>query len=145
MTESVVSRGVAGAVLAAGLALPIVTAPQAGAAEPNLAITMLGSGLTAVDSASVGCNQTIQVSVRHPDGSPVTQGSVDFTSHLVNEAGNVVGTVPVGPDGTASIGWTPDVAGEHIVGAMYFGGEPGLQSTATNIEVVALPLAGICI
>ncbi|RMI35658.1 Ig-like domain repeat protein [Nocardia stercoris] len=145
MTGSGVSRGVAGAVLAAGLAVPMATGPQAVAAQPEIAITMLGSGLTMVDSASVGCNQTVQVSVKNPDGSPVTNGSVDFTSHLVNEAGNVVGTVPVSADGTASIGWTPDVAGEHIVGALYFGGDPGTQSTATNIQVVALPLAGICV
>lgn len=141
-----VSRGAAGALLAAAwLALPVVSASSANAAiEPSLDVMMAGSALSLANTASVGCQQTAQVFLRNPDGSPVTHGTVDFFSHLNGMSGNIVGTVPV-RDGAASIPWVPDRAGQHVVTAIYYDGQPDYQPVAGYASVYAIDLGGTCV
>ncbi|MEV5648900.1 hypothetical protein AB0L57_11680 [Nocardia sp. NPDC052254] len=137
----------AGFVLAAaaiGAAAPIAAAPTAGAtAVPTIAVSMSGSVLSPVNGALVGCAQNAVATVRNPDGSPVTHGTVDFFSHLDGISGNIVGTVPV-VDGVASIGWLPDRAGQHIVSAVYYDGLPELSPVAGSARVLAATPIGVC-
>ncbi|WP_433200940.1 hypothetical protein ACQP1G_09415 [Nocardia sp. CA-107356] len=140
------SRGAAGVALAAAwLAVPTTVAPQASAAiAPTLSVAMTGSALGAANSAAVGCGQTAQATVRRPDGTPVQRGVVEFSSRLPGLGGNIVGTVPV-TDGTASIFWIPDIAGQHIVSAVYYDGLPDYEPTAGYTTVIAFNLGGFCI
>lgn len=138
----------AGFVLAAGAligtALPIATAPAAQATTvPTIAVSMSGSVLSPVNGALVGCAQNAVASVRTPDGSPVTHGTVDFFSHLDGISGNIVGTAPV-VNGVASIGWMPDRAGQHVVSAVYYDGLPDLSPVAGFTRVMAATPIGVC-
>lgn len=143
-----VSRGTAGFVLAAGAligtALPVVASPAAQAAvTPTITVTMAGSALSPVNGALVGCAQTAVATLRNPDGSPVTHGSVDFFSNMPGISGNVVGTAPV-VDGVATIGWAPDHMGQHIVSAVYYDGLPEYTPVAANTTVTAAGPIGGC-
>lgn len=140
------SRGAAGVALAAAcLTVPTTFAPQANAAiAPTLSVTMTGPALGATSVAAVGCGQTAQARVQRPDGTPVQSGVVEFTSRLPGLGGNIVGTVPVS-NGTASILWIPDIAGQHIVSAVYYDGLPDYQPAAGYTNVTALNLGGVCV
>ncbi|MEV5839689.1 hypothetical protein [Nocardia sp. NPDC052112] len=140
------SRGAAGVALAAAcLAVPTTLAPQANATiAPTLSVAMTGLTLGANSVASVGCGQTAQATVRRPDGTPVDRGVVEFTSRLPGLGGNIVGTVPVS-NGTASILWIPDIAGQHVVSAVYYDGLPDYQPAAGYTNVTALNLGGFCV
>jgi hypothetical protein len=146
MSGFILSRGATGAVLAAAsLAAPIALGPSAHAAiAPELSMSMTGSVLSAVHAAAIGCRETAQATLKNPDGSPVSHGTVDFFSHLADMSGNIVGTVPVS-NGVASIAWAPGLSGEHVVSAVYYGGEPDYQPVADYIVVTVLPIAGICV
>lgn len=139
------SRGIAGAALAAAaLAGPLVTAPPATAAiAPNLAVSLTGSALGAARLAGVNCTHTATATVTMPDGTPVSQGFVDFTSRLPGMPGNIVGTVPV-TNGTASIPWTPDIDGQHVISAVYFDGPPELRPAAGYTTITAMNTGGVC-
>ncbi|MEV6066526.1 hypothetical protein AB0L82_08255 [Nocardia sp. NPDC052001] len=142
-----VSRGIAGtAVAAACLAVTVaVIAPQAGAAAtPNLSVSMSGAPIGPVKVASVGCGQTAVASVKMADGTPVSHGFVEFTSHLPNMGGNVVGTVPV-TDGTASIFWVPGVEGTHTVSAFYFDDSSDMRPAVGQTTINAVNLNGMCV
>ncbi|WP_330249817.1 hypothetical protein OG874_26355 [Nocardia sp. NBC_00565] len=140
------SRGAAGAALAAAcLAVPTTLAPQANAAiAPTLSVAMTGSALGPTNLAAVGCGQTAQATAQRPDGTPVQSGVVEFTSRLPGLGGNIVGTVPIS-NGTATILWIPDIAGQHIVSAVYYDGFPDYQPAAGYTTVTAVNLAGVCI
>ncbi|MEV6140400.1 hypothetical protein AB0L63_31035 [Nocardia sp. NPDC051990] len=140
------SRGAAGVALAAAfLTAPITLAPQAHATiAPTLSVTVSGLSLGANSVAAVGCGRTAQATVQRPDGTPVQSGVVEFTSRLPGLGGNIVGTVPV-VNGTASVLWIPDVAGQHIVSAVYYDGLPDYQPAAGYTNVTAVDLRGICV
>lgn len=139
-----ISSGTAGAAVVTCLAIPMVMAPQANALiSPSLSVSMAGSALGPTRLAAVNCPQTAVATVTMPDGSPVSQGSVDFTSRLPGMPGNIVGTVPVS-NGTASILWIPDVDGQHVISAVYFDGPPDVRPTAGYTTVTAVNLNGIC-
>lgn len=140
------SRGAAGVALAvAWLAVPTTLAPQANAViAPTLSVVMTGSPLGATNIAAVGCGQTAQATVQRPDGTPIQHGVVDFTSRLPGLGGNIVGTVPIS-NGTATILWIPDIAGQHIVSAVYYDGFPDYQPAAGYTTVTAVDLAGVCV
>ncbi|WP_330179983.1 hypothetical protein OHB26_26635 [Nocardia sp. NBC_01503] len=139
-----VSRGAGTAVAAACIAVTVAAlAPQAAAAAtPNLSVSMTGGG--PVKIASVGCGQTAVATVKMADGTPVTHGRVEFTSHLANMGGNVVGTVPV-TDGTASIFWIPGVAGQHTVSAFYFDDSSDMRPAVGQTTINAVNLNGMCV
>ncbi|NKY84867.1 Ig-like domain repeat protein [Nocardia veterana] len=144
-----VSRDFAGYALAAaalvGAALPVAVAPTATAAvAPTIAVSMAGSALSPVNGGLVGCGQTAVATVRNPDGSPVTHGTVDFFSNLSGISGNVVGSAPV-VNGVATIGWMPDRAGQHVVSAVYYDGLPELSPAAGYTTVNAAGLGGVCV
>lgn len=140
------SRGAAGVALAAAcLTVPTTLAPQANATvAPTLSVTMSGLSLGANSLATVGCAQTAKATVQRPDGTPVQSGVVEFMSHLPDLGGNIVGTVPVS-NGTASIPWIPDIAGQHIVSAIYYDGLPDYQPAAGYTTVTAVNLGGVCV
>ncbi|MBF5001297.1 hypothetical protein IRT45_29635 [Nocardia sp. BSTN01] len=129
----------------AGALLPIVgAAPAEATVAPTIAVSMSGSALSPVSGALVGCAQNAVATVRNPDGSPVTHGTVDFFSHLSGISGNIVGTAPV-VNGVASIGWMPDRPGEHVVSAVYYDGLPELSPVAGYTIVTTASLGGACV
>ncbi|MET9486204.1 hypothetical protein [Nocardia sp. NPDC006630] len=133
------------AVAAACIAVPLAAAPQAAAAgTPTLTISMTGSPVGPAKLASVGCGQTAVATVKMADGTPVSHGSVEFTSHLPGISGNVVGTVPV-TNGTASIPWVPGVAGQHIISAIYFDDASDLRPASGQTMITAMNLNGVCV
>ncbi|WP_225726377.1 MULTISPECIES: hypothetical protein [unclassified Nocardia] len=140
------SRGAAGAVLAAAcLGAPIASAPQAAAATaPRISVAMAGSALGAAGTASVGCAQTVVATLQRSDGSPVNNGKIDFFSHLAGISGNFVGTAPVS-GGTAHMVWAPDIAGSHVISAIYYDGDPDMQQAVGSIVINALNLGGMCL
>ncbi|NNH73082.1 hypothetical protein HLB23_25010 [Nocardia uniformis] len=139
-----ISSGMAGAAMVTLLSVPMVMAPQANAlVSPSLSVTMAGSALGATRLAAVNCPQTAVATVKMPDGSPVSHGSVDFTSRLPGLGGNIVGTVPVS-NGVASIVWVPDIEGQHVISAVYFDGPPDVRPSAGYTTVTAVNLNGIC-
>ncbi|MFI6869042.1 Ig-like domain repeat protein [Nocardia sp. NPDC050406] len=140
-----ISRGIAGTALAAAaLTMPMVSAPHALAATaPTMAVSLTGSALGAARLAAVNCTHTATATVKMPDGSPVSTGFVDFTSRLPGMPGNIVGTVPV-TNGTASIPWTPDIDGQHVISAVYFDGPAELRPAASYTTVTAMNTGGLC-
>lgn len=140
------ARGAAGVTLAAAcLAVPTTLAPRANATTaPTLSVTITGLSLGANSIAAVGCARTAQATVLRPDGTPVDRGAVEFTSNLPGQGGNIVGTAPVS-NGTASILWIPDIAGQHVVSAVYYDGLPDYQPAAGYTNVTAVNLGGICV
>ncbi|MRH87486.1 hypothetical protein GFY24_08450 [Nocardia sp. SYP-A9097] len=141
-----ISRGAGTAVAAACLAVTVAAlAPQAEAAgAPNLSVSMSGASVGPVKIASVGCGQTAVATVKMADGTPVSRGYVEFTSHLPNMGGNVVGTVPVS-DGTASILWIPGVEGQHTVSAFYFDDSSDTRPAVGQTTIDAVNLNGMCV
>ncbi|MFI9509297.1 Ig-like domain repeat protein [Nocardia sp. NPDC052566] len=142
-----VSRGAAGAVLGGVcLAVSLVGAPQAAAtAAPSLTMTMTDSALSATNTAAVGCGSTARATVKQPDGTPVSRGSVLFVSRLAdNERGSVVGTAPVS-NGSAQMLWIPDTAGHHVINAVYYDDDTEYRTSTSSIEVVAVNLGGLCL
>ncbi|MQY30735.1 Ig-like domain repeat protein [Nocardia aurantia] len=140
------SRGTAGLVLtAAALAAPLAAGSAAHAVvTPTLQVAMTGSVLGVANTASVGCRQVAHATLKNPDGSPVSAGTVDFFSHLNGQAGNVVGSVPVN-NGTAEISWLPDAPGTHVISAMYHDGGTDYQPVAGSITINAVNLGGACL
>ncbi|MCX4094243.1 hypothetical protein [Nocardia sp. alder85J] len=140
------SRNTAGVVLtAAALAAPLGSMASAQAVvTPTMSMSMTGSVLGAANTASVGCRQVAHVTMKNPDGTPVSGGNIDFFSHLNGQAGNVVGSVPV-TDGAAEIPWVPDAAGTHVISAMYHDGGPDYQPVAGSITINAVNLGGACL
>jgi hypothetical protein len=74
----------------------------------------------------------------------VTHGTVDFFSHRNGISGNIVGTVPLS-NGVATIGWSPDIAGQHVVSAVYYDGRPEYRPVAGYTLVTVLPVAVACV
>jgi hypothetical protein len=140
------SRNAAGVVLAAAaLAAPMGAMSAANAVvTPTLSVAMTGSVLGVANTASVGCRQVAHATLKNPDGTPVSGGSIDFFSHLNGQAGNVVGSVPVS-NGVAEISWVPDAPGTHVISAMYHDGGPDYQPVAGSITVNAVNLGGACL
>ncbi len=146
MSGSMISRIAAGAVLAAAtVTAPALLAPHAGAAgESNISLSMTGSAMAAVNTDAIGCRQTVRATVRNPDGSPATNGNVDFFSHLSGLSGNLVGTARV-TNGTASVLWSPDRAGQHVISAIFYNDAAGVQPVAGSTVITVLPFAGACV
>lgn len=146
MRASVISRVAAGAVLAAAtVTVPaLLTPPASAASESAVSVSMAGSVLSAVHTGTIGCRQTAVATIRNPDGSPVSAGSVDFFSHLNGLSGNLVGTAPIS-HGTASVAWAPDRAGEHVISAIYYNDAAGVQPVAGSAVITVLPFAGACV
>ena len=146
MRASVISRVAAGAVLAAAtVTAPALLTPAASAAsESTISVSMAGSALSPVNTGTIGCRQTAVAKVKNPDGSPVSQGNVDFFSHLAGLSGNLVGTARI-TNGTASVVWAPDRAGEHVISAIYYNDGAGVQPVAGSALIRVLPFPGACV
>jgi|GEM_PF-6572233 hypothetical protein len=146
MRASVISRVAAGGVLAAVTvtAPALLTPPASAASESGISVSMAGSALSGLNTGTVGCRQTARATVRNPDGSPVSQGSVDFFSHLSGLSGNLVATAPIS-NGTASVAWAPDRAGEHVISAIYYNDGAGVQPVAGSTMITVLPFPGACL
>ncbi|WP_410870327.1 Ig-like domain-containing protein [Nocardia sp. A7] len=90
--------------------------------------------ITEVSGAQVGKAVTLEASV-----SPAAAGgTVQFKA-----GDNVLGDIPVGANGKASIVWTPGAAGSYSIGAA-FSGRSGVASSSTTktVTVAEVPTDG---
>ncbi|MGW6122634.1 Ig-like domain-containing protein [Nocardia sp. NPDC055165] len=103
------------------------------------AITVSGdavssTAITAVSGAQVGKAVTLEASVT----PAAAGGTIQFKA-----GDNVLGDIPVGANGKASIVWTPGAPGAYSIGAAFSGrsGVAGSSSTAT-VTVAEVPTDG---
>jgi hypothetical protein len=103
------------------------------------AITVSGDAvssttLTAVSGAQVGKAVTLEASV----APAAAGGTIQFKA-----GDNVLGDIPVGANGKASIVWTPGAPGSYSIGAV-FSGRSGVASSSTSatVTVAEVPTDG---
>ncbi|PKV80059.1 Ig-like domain-containing protein [Nocardia fluminea] len=92
------------------------------------------TAITAVSGAQVGKAVTLEASVT----PAAAGGTIQFKA-----GDNVLGDIPVGANGKASIVWTPGAPGSYSIGAAFSGrsGVAGSSSTAT-VTVAEVPTDG---
>jgi hypothetical protein len=142
------TRGlVAASALAAGLAVPMVVAPDASALAPTtVSVALTGSATGSADILGTGCPVTITATVKS-NGAAVPEGTVEFLDVDPTASHLILGSAPVS-NGVASLSWTPAKSGQNAITAAYV--DPQLQflpnAGVSPVQVTpGINIGGFCI
>jgi len=114
----------------AALAVAAIASPAAAAAAVSSATTVLASPSTAVTGQSVGLSATVSCA-----GDP--SGGLGMTFF---DGSNLLTTVPVGADGSATYATSFTSTGTHTITAAYNGNDNcSASSSTTTVQVTAAP------